>query len=256
MPPQNTGVTDSTLLCERCGYVLEGLNESGACPECGKPIDESLPSRRTGTPWQVSPGWRGFTAQCVMLVRRPTHLFANLKIKHRLNFHLSLCAHAVAALVVVVPFGAMKALTSGGSQLILIPVAFGLPVMCVFMLLTLIEEVGVVFFSRKRGWRVPTAVARAVCTNASPGWIVAGMFTTSGLGLMLVLHRVMDDLPRNWWPWVEAAAAAMPVLGFIAGMLVFETLVYIGVRRCRYANWMERPAQRVAGHAPGSQAPE
>jgi hypothetical protein len=40
-------ITEATLLCERCGYVLEGLDERGACPECGQPIAESLPSRRT-----------------------------------------------------------------------------------------------------------------------------------------------------------------------------------------------------------------
>ena len=35
--------------------MIEGLDTQGHCPECGKPIAESLPERRIGTPWQQSP---------------------------------------------------------------------------------------------------------------------------------------------------------------------------------------------------------
>lgn len=48
------------LLCERCGYSLEGLPCGGACPECGRAIAESLPQRRLGSPWQQHPGVAGW----------------------------------------------------------------------------------------------------------------------------------------------------------------------------------------------------
>lgn len=33
--------TDSDLLCEDCGYILNGLSDQSRCPECGKPVSES-----------------------------------------------------------------------------------------------------------------------------------------------------------------------------------------------------------------------
>ena len=59
---------DTTLLCERCGYSLEGLPHTHTCPECGVPIRESLPAQRTGSPWQRSPGVRSWLATNVMPV--------------------------------------------------------------------------------------------------------------------------------------------------------------------------------------------
>ena len=35
---------------------------------------------------------------------------------------------------------------------------------------------------------------------------------------------------------LRRAVWLVPALGALAGLLVFETLIYVGVRRCRYAN--------------------
>jgi hypothetical protein len=35
-------VTDPTARCIRCGYALRGLDSSGACPECGTPVERSI----------------------------------------------------------------------------------------------------------------------------------------------------------------------------------------------------------------------
>lgn len=245
MPPPTAGVTDATLLCEQCGYVLEGLDEGGACPECGQKIAESLPSNRTGTPFQVSPDWPGFLKQCAMLSRQPRELFGRMQV---VNFHeplLLFMASGLAAAFHVVPVPLVAFMFGNSSQsravAFLLPIGMWVPALFTLMFLIWLERVGVVFFSRKRGWRVPRPVAAAICANAAPAWIAAGVFMNVGIGLMLTTQRILHDLPRGWHPWAETAAAAMPVLGFIAGMLVFETLVYIGVRRCKYANWVERP---------------
>jgi hypothetical protein len=42
------------LLCEACGYVLNGLPPSGRCPECGKLISESIGADRVPPPWETS----------------------------------------------------------------------------------------------------------------------------------------------------------------------------------------------------------
>lgn len=243
-------ITDATLLCEQCGYVLEGLDEGGACPECGQKIAESLPSRRMGTPFQVSPGWRGFLRQSQMLMLRPAELFGSMRVESDPNALLFFLSSALAAMSLVGPIVIFVALLGASMEDRIIGMAVPLflwfPSLFAFVFLMWLERIGVVFFSRKRGWRVPRPVAAAICANAAPAWIAAGVLAHVGVGLMLLVQQVMYDLPRGWRPWAETAAAAMPVLGFIAGMLVFETLVYIGVRRCKYANWVERPVRSDA----------
>ncbi len=250
MPPPSTGVTDATLLCEQCGYVLEGLDAGGACPECGQKIAESLPSRRMGTPFQVSPGWRGFLRQCRMLMLRPAELFVRMRVESDPNALLFFLSSALAAMSLVGPIVIFVALLGSSMEDRIIglaaPLFLWFPALFAFMFLMWLERIGVVFFSRKRGWRVSKPVAAAICANAAPSWIAASVLANVGVGLMLLVQQVMYDLPRGWHPWAETAAAAMPVLGFIAGMLVFETLVYIGVRRCKYANWVERPVRSDA----------
>lgn len=44
------------VLCETCGYPLEGLPAEGCCPECSTPVATSHPMSRTGTPWQGGAG--------------------------------------------------------------------------------------------------------------------------------------------------------------------------------------------------------
>jgi hypothetical protein len=52
------GVSNTTVpaetdwLCEHCGYVLNGLNPGGRCPECGELTDESARSLRKPPAWE------------------------------------------------------------------------------------------------------------------------------------------------------------------------------------------------------------
>lgn len=54
------GEPDPATVCERCGYALAGLSLEGACPECAKPVRESLLGPRAGTPWQRRRGFAGW----------------------------------------------------------------------------------------------------------------------------------------------------------------------------------------------------
>src|SRR5438046_1791438 len=72
---------ETDLLCEGCGYTLNGLPESGNCPECGKPIIESIGTER------VVPQWE----HALWPMRR--HLFADTTAKivfHPTNFYRTL----------------------------------------------------------------------------------------------------------------------------------------------------------------------
>ena len=43
---------ETDILCEGCGYTLNGLPQDGRCPECGKPIAESVGHPRIPPAWE------------------------------------------------------------------------------------------------------------------------------------------------------------------------------------------------------------
>lgn len=234
----------TALLCEHCGYVLDGLEDRTSCPECGVPIARSLPSARTGTPFQNDPTWRGLARQCAMLARRPGSLFGHARIGHSSDASLLFRSIAAASFAACAPTYALLIAASarGDNEELLIAgtllacLMWGLLNVLLYTL-TAIERAGITFFATRHGWRVPRPVAQMICANAAPGWIAAGVLFTLGLFAVPAMMRLARDLPPPWQTWAAAAAASLPLMGFVAGMIVFETLVFIGVRRCRYANW-------------------
>jgi hypothetical protein len=195
-----------------------------------------------------------------MLVKTPSSLFGEMRIRHPEDLALcfgSVCISSAPGAVFVLVLGAthIDLTYYPYLQVIIAAVAVFFLTGALLAVLSWIEYIGVDFFSRRRNWRVQKHVARAVCANAMPGWMPTGVFVSIGLGLLSALQFMAGEVPTNLQPWVQTAAVAMPVLGFIAGMLIFETLVYIGVRRCKFANWIERPARGDAP-APASQADE
>src|SRR3982750_1494160 len=44
----------SALLCEKCGYIINGIDLNSRCPECATPIAESLPTVRHPPLWEQS----------------------------------------------------------------------------------------------------------------------------------------------------------------------------------------------------------
>ena len=82
-------------------------------------------------------------------------------------------------------------------------------------------------------------VAWTVCAHVSYWWVLGAAIA---LAVMLALptdwEQWLPNRVRVWltgvvdWVWIAPAV----VIVFVVGLLGFETLVYFGVRRCRFAN--------------------
>lgn len=243
-------------ICEGCGYALEGLQGRTECPECGLSMAASAAERRVGSAWQREPRVASWLATCGMMLTRPGRVFEVARLERPRATRL-MTINVFASALMVFPLavdrtarvwpvaaealawsGRVRAPSAGlaiwqGVAWLMVAsavIAAGL------MLLTLVEERGLVLLGRRRGWRVTPTVARVVCAHASIGWAAA-----VALGAAGVLAR---DLPGVQWlgyaPWLGPAGPwvrdGLWAIGFVAGMLVFETLAYVGFVRMRFAN--------------------
>ena len=71
---------ETDLLCENCGYMLNGLPPSGNCPECGTAIDFSISERLRQPPlWEIigdpRPKWLRFILTTAQVIFRPKRFY-------------------------------------------------------------------------------------------------------------------------------------------------------------------------------------
>jgi hypothetical protein len=73
-----TPPTETDILCENCGYILNGLPESGNCPECGSPIELSIAQRHRLPPLWEQPAPSAlarYLRTTLEIIFRPTRFF-------------------------------------------------------------------------------------------------------------------------------------------------------------------------------------
>ena len=241
----------STLLCESCGYPIGNLPREGNCPECGRAIEESLPERRVGTPWQQERGAAHWTRTVAALSLTPKDVWRNVRVQAGSSWTLLFlnCALSGFGVGVVVAFWNLVNIEETGPwpwrrDLVDTVTTVGLGgfgLMFVLFALSMIEYAGIRFFGARRKWRVTHAVAMTVVGHASVGWLLAPvtlplLWGVSGAALV----GALDGATGLGWLGVVVAIVS-GIVGPLIPLLAFEVLVYEGVRRMRFAN-SEPPA--------------
>lgn len=249
-------------LCEACGYELDGLDQDSKCPECGRSVSSSAPGARPGSPWQNRPGVFSLAATAWALARHPGTLFEEIQIRPGGGWLVGVSLLLAGALVadpwigvwVKDPARNVNALASVGN-LIKYGLSFAVGaagVALLFLLLTLIEYRGIRFFSGRRGWRLTRVAAWQICAHASIAWVLCGLLPLGMLALLETSVRWLHYSPArtlNFGPALprvsvrDLLSGGGVMVGYFLGMMAFEMLVYVGVRKCRYAARMRMEAK-------------
>lgn len=254
-------IDEFTLLCERCGYVLEGLAREGNCPECGLEIAAAIGEARRGSPWQRQPNLRGWASTHLEALRRPVRLMKSIMIETEVSRWFGawtiLAASALPAITTWLG-GIVHVATDDSPRrteldkvvwfvmafvgIIVTWVAFS----ALLELLTWIEMTGIRAFSRVNSRRITRTVATAICSHACVGWSVGALAV---VGTRLMMPAVSEA--RLGSNRVQITVLVACVAAFMVGLLTFEILVYIGVRTCRFAN----RRRNAEGEAPRHKTP-
>lgn len=240
---------DAALLCEQCGYPLAGLGHAGACPECGMPIVESLPAHRSGSPWQRSPSLPSWVHTVAFVLQRPRACWNDVCVESRRSRAMALLCAGVAGFLALCPAATLHWRAGATMDAIALLLYGTFAGGAMLFVLTWIERVGIVFFGRRRGWRTTNRVAWAVCGHASVGWLVCGAIVAFAWGLGVVQGGGwVRELSIKGVVFATPTPSSLAVVGaFLVGMLVFETLVYLGFRSMRFANPPEAGANEARG---------
>jgi hypothetical protein len=219
------------LICETCGYPIHDKQPDDRCPECGEPVAASNPHLRVGLPWQRSYSLQHWVKTFALIATRPRQAF------RKLNFDREGPASRLFLLTHACSIGLCWGLAAGLMGLADLLWAWGQGMLAAkaVLLLTYVEAAGVTVFSQRRGWRVPCAHAERVVCYAAVGWWPAAvaLFFLLHQGVFTELRQISSRLG------ISGLAAVQPVLaalGLGLMFLVFELLVWTGVRQIKYAN--------------------
>ncbi|MEM9063954.1 MAG: hypothetical protein AAGB51_00525 [Planctomycetota bacterium] len=228
--------------------MIDGIGVRGACPECGLAVAESLPEARTGVSWQNHGGPIGWVLGVLEALAKPARSYSLLRIDRERDalWHvLATCIIAAAIPSMVWSLELWEGLRQPEDRNLLTHAVRTLMMVAagtgVLFTLTRIEQRGIRLWGRVNGRRIDKPIAHRVCAHASAGWVIGALLIFPGAALgEQVEDWGFSNSVGAFRPIVNAAPVVGSVLGFGIGLLWFEVLVYIGAKRCRFANAARR----------------
>ncbi len=232
------------ILCESCGYTLNGLPADGRCPECGSPVaDSTANSGRTLPAWETHHAFWQTTAQVIF---RTTRFYRTLRTRAELQQHRAAYAFALrhwflAAFLIAVASASHYTLADAP----VLAITLERRLLMVFLwvgLVTAVAGLGIMALTHVaawltaweagwRGYRLPgDAVLRALCYHA------AQLLPFSALLLLVVLgYRAL---------WIAGVAGPESLVTYLAivstvavgGVLFLFWTYWIGMRNMLFAN--------------------
>jgi len=227
---------ETDLLCEYCGYTLNGLPPGGNCPECGTPIESSTsPDIRQPSAWERDRAFFTTTAEAIF---HPSRFFretitrGNLPAAQRFG-----AIHTAIAAALFAGAGILHLCFELGGAIAPLAAAIGwlglaLATLTLLTMTTRIAALLTTWEATYRGYRLPLPVVqRALAFHAAHYLPVAlaALFTTAGYQIALAFN---PNFAIHGIAYLEVLSGEV-VLGAI---YLFNTY-WIAMRKMMYANY-------------------
>jgi hypothetical protein len=245
MPTRAPEETD--ILCESCGYMLNGLPPSGKCPECGSPIDLSISERLRQPPlWENIGSFRSTTLAFLrtssQIIFQPTHFFRTSTTRGPLSpaRHFAQIHWVISSLLIGLAawdhwkWFETKVIYKDPSPLLRCVMFLALPV------ITFIALAGTIHLAARlttwegtyRGYRLPRLVVLRVLY-----YHAAHIFLVALLALITCVGYISFLRDRLISPWMGDLAYLWTLCGevIVAAVYLFYTY-WIGMKNSMYAN--------------------
>jgi hypothetical protein len=238
---------ESDLLCESCGYILNGLPAESNCPECGVPIGPSVdPDHRSPAPVDIEWNSRAFWQTTRQILFQKKRFFRTTKSRSRTSgmFRFGRKHRFVAsALFALAAMGHVQFLLSvipvpidRQALLILLMPAFCLILFGITWLTLELTTMAAIWLASKEslywGMRLPQAVVtRAMqfhAANYLPVSIVAGLITWGYQFLLAIEATTL--LTATWYLGVLSSAVVVCAIWLFVGFVQ-------AMRQIRFANF-------------------
>ena len=250
--PIPEGATDpapgpTNFQCESCGYDIRGLATADRCPECGTRAAESMPERRTGTPWQRGSGFSGYFATLSQAIFRPTSLirFARRNPGKDFGFDI-LNALLSAAMPNAATTLSMLLYTAGMDEdpFYLLGAAFFFLILTVAFSFAIAFAALIIFYA---AWAAAAVTTRRFTTDE-------GLPSASAASSWLVLGAATCAVSFPLAALIGRPALVLFPLGLLAGWTGYAVACYRNLTALRFANWP--PTSDRAPDAPQDPPPQ
>jgi hypothetical protein len=236
-----TLVPDETdILCEGCGYTLKGLPQTGNCPECGKPIEQSLGIHRELGAFERRPSLWSFLSTSAQIWFAPAHFYASVLTRtttptsltfariHRalaaLLFAAAFCAHAFWVLVTMIRPPSLDILTLAFAGFIVAIVTYALleGITALAGWLSAIE-------ARYWGMRLPRLVVVRALRFHSACYLPVGLLAVSivwGNQILLSRRLILESSASLYLYTLCAAVIVSAVYLFVMYWIAMKNMMY------------------------------